>query len=179
MASNRNAFITRLHLVGLLAATTVTAAVAGILVAVCSGRGIPIGPTHPAIWGSAVVLALGVLIEQLLVRLLLQRVLKPTGKAAVIAMQVSEGNLAMPHWAGRRNLDGLSTAIVSMVRRLQELVGSIRQYSQDAAAMAQQIAASTQQMSASTQEVATTTGDLTERANRQATVVRAAAQDAG
>jgi methyl-accepting chemotaxis protein len=66
-----------------------------------------------------------------------------------------------------------------MVRRLQELVGSIRQYSQDAATMAQQIAASTQQMSASTQEVATTTGDLTERANRQATVVRAAAQDAG
>jgi methyl-accepting chemotaxis protein len=126
-----------------------------------------------------VVLALGVLIEQLLVRLLLQRVLKPTGKAAAIAMQVSEGNLTMPQWAGRRNLDGLSTAIVSMVRRLQELVGSIRQYSQDAAAMAQQIAASTQQMSASTQEVATTTGDLTERANRQATVVRAAAQDAG
>jgi methyl-accepting chemotaxis protein len=94
-------------------------------------------------------------------------------------MQVSEGNLTMPKWAGRRNLDGLSTSIVSMVRRLQELIGSIRQYSHDAATMAQQIAASTQQMSASTQEVASTTGDLTERANQQATVVRAAAQDAG
>jgi len=40
--------------------------------------------------------------------------------------------------------------------------------------MAQEIAASTQQMTASTQEVASTTGDLTERANQQALVVRAA-----
>jgi methyl-accepting chemotaxis protein len=179
MATNRNTFITRLHLIGLLATAAMTAAVAGILVAVSSGRGIPIGPTHPVVWGSAGVLILGVLIEQLLVRLLLERVLKPTGKAAVVAMRVSEGNLTMPSWAGRRNLDGLSTSIISMVRRLQELVGSIRQYSHDAATMAQQIAASTQQMSASTQEVASTTGDLTERANHQATVVRAAAQDAG
>jgi methyl-accepting chemotaxis protein len=45
--------------------------------------------------------------------------------------------------------------------------------------MAQQIAASTQQMTASTQEVAGTTSDLTERANQQAIVVRAAAEDAG
>jgi methyl-accepting chemotaxis protein len=179
MATNRNTFVTRLHLIGLLAVATITAAVALILVAVSSGRGIPIGPAHPAIWGSLAVLALGVLIQQLLVRLLLQRVLKPTGKAAVVAMQVSEGNLTLPSWAGRRNLDGLSTSMVSMVRRLQELVGSIRQYSHDAATMAQQIAASTQQMAASTQEVASTTGDLTERANHQATVVRAAAQDAG
>ena len=66
MATNRNPFIARLHLIGLLAAATMTAAVAGILVAVSSGRGNPIGPTHPAIWGSAVVLALGVLIEQFL-----------------------------------------------------------------------------------------------------------------
>ena len=179
MATTRNTFVTRLHLIGLFAAAIMTAAVAGILVAVSSGRGVPLGPTHPAIWGSTAVLALGVLIEQLLVRLLLQRVLKPTGKAAMVAMQVSEGNLTMPKWAGRRNLDGLSTSIVSMVRRLQELIGSIRQYSHDAATMAQQIAASTQQMAASTQEVASTTGDLTERASQQATVVRAAAQDAG
>jgi methyl-accepting chemotaxis protein len=45
--------------------------------------------------------------------------------------------------------------------------------------MAQQIAASTQQMTASTEEVASTTGDLTERANQQAQIVRAAADDAG
>ena len=73
----------------------------------------------------------------------------------------------------------LSSSIVSMVKRLQDLVGTIRQHSHDAAAMAQQIAASTQQMTASTQEVAGTTSDLTERANQQAQVVRAAAEDAG
>jgi methyl-accepting chemotaxis protein len=44
--------------------------------------------------------------------------------------------------------------------------------------MSQEIAASTEQMTASTQEVASTTGDLTERANQQAVVVRAAAEDA-
>jgi methyl-accepting chemotaxis protein len=122
---------------------------------------------------------LGVVIEQLLVRMLLSRVLKPTGKAAAVAIRVSDGDLTMPDWAGRPGLDGLSTSMVSMVTRLQHLVGTIRQYSHDAAAMAEQIAASTQQMTASTQEVAGTTGDLTERANHQALVVRAAAEDAG
>jgi methyl-accepting chemotaxis protein len=66
-----------------------------------------------------------------------------------------------------------------MIRKLQELVGTIRRHSDDAAAMAQQIAASTQQMNASTQEVASTTNDLTARASQQAAVVRAAADDAG
>jgi methyl-accepting chemotaxis protein len=45
--------------------------------------------------------------------------------------------------------------------------------------MAEEIAASTAEMTASTQEVAGTTGDLTERANQQALIVRAAAEDAG
>ena len=94
----------------------------------------------------------------------------------MVAMQVSDGDLTMPSWAGRPGLDGLSTSMVSMVTQLQELVGTIRQHSHDAAAMAQQIAASTEQMTASTQEVAGTTGDLTERANLQAVVVRAAAR---
>jgi methyl-accepting chemotaxis protein len=70
-------------------------------------------------------------------------------------------------------------AMVSMVTQLQQLVGTIRKHSHDAAAMAQQMAASTQQMTASTEEVAGTTGDLTERANQQALVVRGAAEDAG
>ena len=108
-----------------------------------------------------------------------QRVLKPTGKVAVVASRVSQGDLSTPDWASREGLDMLSSSIVGMVKRLQDLVGTIRQHSHDAAAMAQQIAASTQQMTASTQEVAGTTSDLTERANQQAQVVRAAAQDAG
>jgi methyl-accepting chemotaxis protein len=111
--------------------------------------------------------------------MLLNQVLKPTGKAAAVAIRVSDGDLTMPSWAGRPGLDRLSTSMVSMVTQLQQLVGTIRQHSHDAAAMAQEIAASTEQMTASTQEVAGTTGDLTERANNQAVVIRAAAEDAG
>jgi methyl-accepting chemotaxis protein len=179
MATDRNKFIARLHQIGFLAATAMTAVVAGILTFVCPDGAGALGPVPAAVWGSAVVLASGIGIAELLVRVLLKRVLKPTGKAAAVAMRVAEGDLSMPEWAARSNLDGLSSSIVGMVRRLQDLVGSIRQYSQDAAAMAQQMAASTQQMTASTQEVASTTGDLTERANQQAQVVRAAADDAG
>jgi methyl-accepting chemotaxis protein len=131
------------------------------------------------VWGTVLLAAFGFIIEQILVRLLLTKVLKPTGKVAVVASRVSQGDLTTPDWAAKGNLDGLSSSIVSMVVRLQDLVGTIRQHSHDASAMAQEIAASTQQMTASTQEVASTTGDLTERANQQAQVVRAAAEDAG
>jgi methyl-accepting chemotaxis protein len=179
MASNRNRFILHLHLIGLAAAGTVAAAAAALLITVC-----PIQPdalllTQPAVWGTAGILVLGVAISELLVRLLLSRVLKPTGKVAVVASRVSRGDLSTPDWASHEGLDGLSSSVVQMVHRLQNLVGTIRQHSHDASSMAQQIAASTQQMTASTQEVASTTGDLTERANQQAQVVRAAAEDAG
>jgi methyl-accepting chemotaxis protein len=177
--ASRSRFILNLHLIGILAAATITAAVAGILLAVCPAPEESSILNGPVVWGSLAVLGLGIAIEQVLVRLLLSQVLKPTGKAAAVAMKVSEGDLTMPAWAGRAGLDGLSTSIVGMVTRLQQLVGTIRQYSHDAAAMAQEIAASTQQMTASTQEVAGTTGDLTQRANQQAHVVRAAAEDAG
>ncbi len=74
--------------------------------------------------------------------------------------------------------DGLTSALNAMLDKLRDLVGTIRQHAHDAAAMSEEIAASTQEMTASTQEVASTTGDLTERANQQAVVVRAAAEDA-
>ena len=177
--ASRNKFILNLHLIGIGASAVVAVAVAGILLAVCPAPEDSSVLNGPVVWGSLAILALGIAIEQILVRLLLSQVLKATGKAAVVAMKVSEGDLTMPAWAGRTGLDGLSTSIVGMVTRLQQLVGTIRQYSHDAAAMAQEIAASTQQMTASTQEVAGTTGDLTQRANQQAQVVRAAAEDAG
>ncbi|HEY3011623.1 MAG TPA: methyl-accepting chemotaxis protein, partial [Gemmatimonadales bacterium] len=179
MASNRNQFILQLHLIG-LAAVGVMAAAAGAILLTASppATGAQV-LTLPAVWGTAALLALGAGIEQLLVRLLLSQVLKPTGKVAIVATRVSQGDLSTPDWASREGLDGLSSSIVGMVKRLQDLVGTIRQHSHDAAGMAQEIAASTQQMTASTQEVASTTGDLTERANQQALVVRAAAQDAG
>jgi methyl-accepting chemotaxis protein len=179
MAASRNSFVLGLHLIGLTAAITVTAAAGGILaVASPQVEGAMI-LRHPAVWGTATILGICIAISNLLVRLLLTRVLKSTGKAAAVAMRVAGGDLTMPDWAGRSGLDGLSSSMVGMVGKLQQLVGTIRQHSHDAAAMAQQIAASTQQMSASTQEVASTTGELTDRANQQATVVRAAAQDAG
>jgi methyl-accepting chemotaxis protein len=177
--ASANRFVLNLHLIGLAAAAGMAAAVAVILFLVCPQ---PEGQSlarNPVIWGTLAVLAVGVLIEQVLVRMLLNNVLKPTGKAAAVAIRVSDGDLTMPSWAGRPGLDRLSTSMVSMVTQLQQLVGTIRQHSHDSAAMAQEIAASTQQMTASTQEVASTTGDLTERANRQALVVRAAAEDAG
>ena len=177
--ASRNRFVLNLHLIGLAAAAVLAAAVAVILFLVCPAPAESSVLGNPVIWGTLAVFALGVAMEQLLVRMLLKRVLKPTGKAAVVAMRVSEGDLTLPDWADRPGLDGLSTSVVAMVTRLQQLIGTIRQYSHDAAAMAQQIAASTQQMTASTQEVAGTTGDLTERANQQAVVVRGAAQDAG
>jgi len=177
--ASRNRFVLNLHLIGLAAAAVVAAVVAVILFLVCPPQADRSLAENPVIWGPLSVFALGVVIEQLLVRMLLSRVLKPTGKAAAVAIRVSDGDLTLPDWAGRPGLDGLSTSMVSMVTRLQHLVGTIRQYSHDAAAMAEQIAASTQQMTASTQEVAGTTGDLTERANHQALVVRAAAEDAG
>jgi methyl-accepting chemotaxis protein len=177
--ASRNRFVRNLHLIGFLAAAVIATAAGAIFFAVCPAPAEPTLLGDPAVWGTATILALGVAIEQVLVRMLLSRVLKPTGKAAVVAMNVSEGNLTLPDWAGRPGLDGLSTSIVSMVTRLQELVGTIRQHSHEAASMAQQIAASTQQMTASTEEVAGTTGDLTQRANQQAVVVRAAAEDAG
>jgi methyl-accepting chemotaxis protein len=179
MASKRNVFILQLHLIGLVAAAAMAGTTAAVLIAVCPAPAGSFALAHPAVWGTAAVLGLGVVIEQMLVRLLLSQVLKPTGKVAIVATRVSHGDLSTPEWAGREGLDGLSSSIVGMVTRLQELVGTIRQHSHDAASMAQEIAASTQQMTASTQEVASTTGDLTERANQQAQVVRAAAQDAG
>jgi methyl-accepting chemotaxis protein len=108
-------------------------------------------------------------------------VLRHTGVAATVAGRVAQGDLTMPRWSsdGSEPRDPLSKSVAAMLIKLRELVGTIRQHAHEAAAMAEEIAASTQEMSASTHEVASTTGDLTERANQQALVVRAAAEDAG
>src|SRR5215218_9308758 len=178
MASNRNQFIYQLHLIGMAAVVALTGAAGAILFIACPEQR-ELALTNPVVWGPAALLVLGVAVERLLIWLLLNKVLKPTGKVALVASRVSRGDLSTPDWANREGLDGLSSSIVGMVKRLQDLVGTIRQHSHDASAMAQEIAASTQQMTASTQEVAGTTSDLTERANQQAQVVRAAAEDAG
>ena len=133
-----------------------------------------------AIWrGTLAFGALALALQQVLMHLLTRYVVRPTGMAAGVAERVAEGDLGLPMGGTARATDPLTRAVVAMLARLRELVGTIRQHAHEAAAMSQQIAASTQEMSASTHEVASTTGDLTERAGQQAVVVRAAAEDAG
>ena len=168
----------RLHVAGIITTVLLTAGVAALLWVTLTRAGIArpdaAAETARGVLGFA---ALGFAMELLLVRILLETVFKPTGLAASVAGRVALGDLSLPEKAGSG--DDLSRSIAAMLEKLRDLVGTIRQHAHEAAAMSQQIAASTQEMTASTQEVASTTGDLTERANQQAVVVRAAADDAG
>jgi len=139
--ASRNQFIYQLHLIGMAAVVALTGAAGAILFIACPDQR-ELALTNPVVWGPAALLILGVAVERLLIWLLLNKVLKPTGKVALVASRVSQGDLTTPDWANRENLDGLSSSIVGMVTRLQDLVGTIRQHSHDAAAMAQEIAAS-------------------------------------
>ena len=171
--------LVRLHVAGIAAVVILTAAVATLLWLALTRAGIlrPEAVTETA-RGTLAFAALGFATELLLVRILLETVFKPTGLAASVAGRVALGDLSLPEMrAGSR--DDLSRSIAAMLEKLRDLVGTIRQHAHEAAAMSQEIAASTEEMTASTQEVASTTGDLTERANQQALVVRAAADDAG
>ncbi len=174
MASKRNPFVLRLHVCGWTAILVLTLLVAVLLWSVSGGN------WSSTAMGAAAFLLVALGIERILVWLLLDRVLKATGKAARIAGRVADGDLSLPEeQASLMAKDVLTLSIASMLTKLRDLVGTIRQHAQEAAAMSEEIAASTQEMTASTQEVASTTGDLTERANQQAVVVRAAADDAG
>jgi methyl-accepting chemotaxis protein len=124
----------------------------------------------------------GVITLWLLGRWLDRRILRPLLVAEEVATQVAQGNLsASVSETDAAGAEGnrLLRAIAAMVEALQNLVGAIRGASSEAAAMAEQISAATEEMSASTQEVASTTADLTDRATKQAGVVRLAADDAG
>jgi methyl-accepting chemotaxis protein len=181
MARARRQFVFRLYLIGLATALLLSAAVA-LLLWFSLGRSFAPEAVNFVIGGTIGFLVLALLVAVLLVRLLISRVLKHTGVAASVAGRVAQGDLTVPRWDlrdGGEPRDPLSKSVAAMLTKLRELVGTIRQHAHEAAAMAEEIAASTQEMSASTQEVASTTGDLTERANQQALVVRAAAQDAG
>ncbi len=123
----------------------------------------------------------GILTLLLLGRWLDRRILRPLLVAEEVATHVAQGNLS----ASVEGTEGAGTegnrllgAIGAMVTALRNLVGAIRGASSEAAAMAEQISAATEEMSASTQEVASTTADLTDRAAKQAGVVRLAADDA-
>jgi methyl-accepting chemotaxis protein len=175
MASVRQKFVLRLHLFGLGIVLVLGAVVAVLL----SGTVAPDG-TDPTVEGTLIFLLVALVVEQIVARFLLEIVLKPTSRATNLATRIALGDLSLDTVAdGKVGKDALTTSLATMLDKLRELVGTIRQHAHEAAAMSQEIAASTEQMSASTQEVASTTGDLTERANQQAAVVRAAAEDAG
>ena len=167
----RQTFVLRLYLIGLLVVM-----VLGALVAVLLDRAVALGERAMVVQGTLIFLFAALVGQLVLTRTLVGNILRQTGRAARIASRVAEGDLSSAQTDGAT--DALTTSLAAMLERLRELVGTIRQHAHDAAAMSEEIAASTQQMSASTQEVASTTGDLTERANQQAVVVRAAAEDA-
>jgi methyl-accepting chemotaxis protein len=171
-SSARRKFVVRLHLIGLAAAVILTVVVVVLL------RGIAPGDPQRVMDGSLTFLLIALIVEQVIAWQVRVRILGPAGRAATVAIRVAEGDLSTnPDGTGGN--DELTTSLDAMLEKLRTLVGTIRQHAHEAAAMSEQIAASTQQMTASTTEVASTTGDLTERANQQAQVVRAAAEDAG
>ena len=171
--ASRQMFVARLHLMGLAAVLLL-----GGLVAVLLDRAAGPGDTGAVVQGTLLFLAAGMVVDVLVIRLLVKNILKPSGRATSIATRVAQGDLSVSSGGDGVGKDPLTAALGTMLDKLRELVGTIRQHAHEAAAMSEEIAASTEQMTASTQEVASTTGDLTERANQQAVVVRAAAEDA-
>jgi methyl-accepting chemotaxis protein len=173
MATARTKYLYKLHFAALSVVAVLAAVVAWLLA--------PLG--GPAMLrGLLLFAAIAVVLEQIVIWVLVQQILSPTGVAANLAVRIADGDLGIPSWStkpGRAPKDPLTRTMFTMLGKLRDLVGTIRQHAHDAAAMAEEIAASTQQMTASTQEVAGTTGDLTERASQQALVVRRAAEDAG
>jgi len=122
-------------------------------------------------------ICLGLIVRRLKARVVDPLVSLDTRVGDVAQGDLSRGGVAVDRASGEvmKLVDGVN----NMVTELRTLVDSIRHAAGDAATLAMQISASTQQMSASTEEVAGTCGDLTERANKQAALVRATAQDAG
>jgi methyl-accepting chemotaxis protein len=113
-------------------------------------------------------------------RILDRRIMVPLGAAEEITVRVAQGDLTIDETAVARVGGGpLTDSIREMVRALVRLVSAIRSSAEDAAALSEEISASTQEMTASTEEVAATTGELTDRATRQAALVRSVAEDAG
>jgi methyl-accepting chemotaxis protein len=109
-----------------------------------------------------------------------RRVTVPVQRMAEAATAVAEGDLSreMSVAEGTSEVLHLGAALATMLDSLRRLVGAIRSAADEAAAMAAEISASTEEMSASGEEMAGTTHDLSQRAQDQATIVKATATDA-
>src|SRR5690349_9529849 len=145
MSSTRQLFGLRLYLIGFGVVLLLAGVVAVVLVRADLDSDV-------VVEGVLFFLLIALMIELVVVRQLLHHLLRPTGRAAGIAIRVAQGDLSL--WpADARAKDQLSTSLSAMLDKLRELVGTIRQHAHEAAAMSEQIAASTQEMSASTEEV--------------------------
>ena len=127
-----------------------------------------------------ILLAIVFIAVTLIVFRLRRQVVQPMEQLAAVAMRVAQGDLRETRIevpGNSQEVRSLVGAIETMLEELRQLVGTMRVNAAEAAGMAEQISASTQQMSASTEEVSGTCNDLTERATRQAALVRATAED--
>jgi methyl-accepting chemotaxis protein len=181
MADHRRSLTRPLVLTGALAVVGLTAVVYVLLSRATTDDGSSI-PPREALTGTLVFLAIAAVGGFLVLRWVVARFIDPLDVAERVATRVAAGDLSL---AGLQHVqasgkDGrMLRSLGSMVDSLRTLTSAIQGAAGEAAAMAEEIAASTEEMTASTQEVASTTGDLTERANQQALIVRAAAEDAG
>jgi methyl-accepting chemotaxis protein len=179
MAESRRLFVRKMY----FTASSLLFGLGAVLIAMLwlmNGR----GHGAPGFWAGAlgafgVYLVFSGLVVVFIVSWSLRSILRPLGNTMVVASRVAQGDLTVAITSlGSREADGLTQAIGTMLKALRGLAGAIKSSAQEAAAMAEQISASTQQMSASTQEVSGTCNDLTDRATKQAALVRAAAEDA-
>lgn len=179
MADSRQLFIRKMYLTAIGLVVALGALYTGVLW-VMHGRDFPgTGFWRAVALGMVVYLGLALLVVLFIVSWAVRNVLRPLGNTVAVASRVAQGDLTVSlSGIGTRQADDLTKALGTMVAELRGLVGAIRTSAQDAAAMAQQISSSTQQMSASTQEVSGTCNDLTDRATRQAALVRTTADDA-
>ncbi|MBS1240935.1 MAG: hypothetical protein H6R40_362, partial [Gemmatimonadetes bacterium] len=145
-----------------------------------SAARVPRGLTLILLRDLGLLMLVGLLLFYAGYRILDRRIMQPLGAAEEITVRVAQGDLTIEEAAVARVGGGpLTDSIREMVRALVRLVGAIRASAEDAAALSEQISASTQEMTASTEEVAATTAELTDRATRQAALVRSVAEDAG
>ena len=181
MAESRKSLTRMLYLNGALALAVLTVLVHLLLRWATSRTGAE-NAGYEILVGTLVYLAVAGAGSFAFFRWVARRLIRPLDSAELIASRVAVGNLTVSDLSidgARRNGGQILASLGAMVESLRTLTSAIQGAAAEAATMAEQIAASTQQMTASTQEVAGTTGDLTERANQQALIVRAAAEDAG
>lgn len=181
MADPRRSLTRPLVLTGALVVAGLTVVVYLILAGVTTDDGGSIS-NREALRGSLAFVAVAAVAGFLMLRWVVARFIGPLDLAERVATRVAGGDLSLGdlQQSQASGNDGrMLRSLGTMVGSLRTLTSAIQGAAGEAAAMAEEIAASTEEMTASTQEVAGTTGDLTERANQQALIVRAAAEDAG